>query len=112
MDPATEFDIPQDEEASGELAAESETLRGLHAKVYAADRGMRASIWVGSANATDAGLRQNVELLIELHGTRWQCGVDAVLDGKGNGADSFGSLLTPYDVSVEPTPTDSRARKA
>lgn len=111
MDPATEFDIPQDEEASGEVTTEAETLRGLHAKVYAADKGMRASIWVGSANATDAGLRQNVELLIELQGSRWHCGVDAVLDGKGNGADSFGSLLTLYDLSVEPTPPDPALEK-
>jgi hypothetical protein len=111
MDAATQFDVPEDDDATPDVAEEAEPLRGLHAKIYAANRGHRASLWVGSANATDAGLRQNVELLIELHGSRWHCGVEAVLDGKANGADSFGSLLTPYDLSVEPTLPDPALEK-
>jgi hypothetical protein len=112
MNPATEFDIPLDDDANTDRPKEAETLRGLHAKVYAADRGhARGSIWVGSANATGAGLGRNVELLIELHGTQWHCGVDAVLDGKANGGDSFGSLLTSYDLDAEPTLPDPALEK-
>ncbi len=104
--------VPQDEEANPDLAEETRDAsrlarEGLCRRIGACERAS------GSARPTPRrpASRQNVELLIELHGSRWHCGVEAVLDGKGNGADSFGSLLTPYDLSVEPTLPDPALEK-
>lgn len=103
---ATEAEDAAETNGSGREAPD-ETLRGLHAKVYAADRGTSASVWLGSANATQAGLGGgNVEMLVELAGTYWHCGVDSILNGRVQGGDSFGALLRPYDVEAEPTLRD------
>jgi hypothetical protein len=64
-------------------------LSGLHAKLYVGDAGDQAHIWTGSANATEAAFRQNVEFLAQLTGPRHRCGVDAVL-----GAERETGLLT------------------
>jgi hypothetical protein len=70
-------------------------LAGLHAKLYVADQGWNATMWTGSANATSAAFKRNVEFLVELHGKKSACGIDKVL---GDGSDgTFGSML----VSVE-----------
>jgi hypothetical protein len=107
MDDLAVFELGQDAAAPGDVARETtgETLRGLHAKVYAADRGSRASLWVGSANATGAGLGASVEMLVELQGDRRRFGVDAVLEGDGSD-NPFGRLLKQYDVDAEPPERD------
>lgn len=69
----------------------------LHAKVFAVERGKRAHLFVGSANATDAGLSQNVEFLCELVGPKRTLGVDALV---GDDAPLRG-MLTPYDRNTE-----------
>ena len=70
-------------------------LTHLHAKVFAVERGRRAHLFVGSANATDAGLGQNVEFLCELIGSAATLGVDALV-----GEDApFRRMLTPYVAS-------------
>ncbi|MCY3896251.1 MAG: phospholipase D family protein [Chloroflexi bacterium] len=81
----------------------------LHAKLFAVERGKRAHLFVGSANATDAGLSQNVEFLCELIGPKRTLGVDALV-----GEDApLRALLTPYDpCTTQPDCTegaDSRA---
>lgn len=114
MDDATEIaaDAEKDlEEDQVEATRVDESLRGLHAKAYAADRGRRASIWVGSANATHAGLERNAELLVELSGKVAHCGVDAILGGRVKGGDAFGSLLAPYNKDAEPEQSDPRLRE-
>ena len=70
----------------------------LHAKVFAVERAKRAHLFVGSANATDAGLSQNVEFLCELVGPKRTLGVDALV---GDDAPLRG-MLTPYDRGVDP----------
>ncbi len=81
----------------------------LHAKVFAVERGKRAHLFVGSANATDAGLSRNVEFLCELEGPKRTLGVDALV---GDDA-PLRAMLTPYDPSTEccddPTSEDARA---
>jgi hypothetical protein len=74
-------------------------LSGLHAKVYVADEGWNARMWIGSANATSAALERNVEFMVELRGKRSRCGVDACLGSKGNGegGEGFGELLARYE---------------
>jgi hypothetical protein len=46
-------------------------------------------------NATDAAIGPNVEFLVELHGSKSKCGIDALL-AKGSGVPAFGDLLKPY----------------
>lgn len=67
-------------------------LSGLHAKIYAVERANQAHLFIGSANATEAAFRGNVEILVEFVG-RWKTfGVDALL-----GPEGLGQLLQDYD---------------
>ncbi len=70
----------------------------LHAKVFVVERNKRAHLFVGSANATDAGLSWNVEFLCELVGPKRTLGVDALV---GDDA-PLRAMLTPYVPSVDP----------
>jgi hypothetical protein len=90
----------EEEEASLDQTLDG-ALRGLHAKLYVADAGWDARVWVGSANATEAALRRNVEFLVELIGTGSRCGVDAVLVGPAAGVPGFGDLLVDYEAADE-----------
>ena len=54
------------DDADGE--ANQSYFTQLHAKLFVFERDKRAHLFVGSANATDAGLSQNVEFLCELVG--------------------------------------------
>ena len=62
---------------------------GLHAKVFSLERGMEASLFVGSANATTAAFDRNVEFLVELRGARRDFGHDAVLGDQRTGLRSL-----------------------
>lgn len=55
-------------------------LGELHAKVIVAERGRRAHVFVGSANATGAAFGGNVEILVELRGGKTALGIEATLD--------------------------------
>lgn len=81
------------EDDSGE--EERGAIRGLHAKLYAADQGWGATVWTGSANATESAFERNVEFLVELTGPKGQVGVDAIL-GTGD-AVRLRSLLVAYE---------------
>ena len=61
----------------------SERLVGLHAKVVVVDYNHRSRVFIGSANATEAGWRQNVEVMVELEGSRRSVGSEAVVDAMG-----------------------------
>ena len=93
--------------ADAELAADAEgALTGLHAKVVVGDDGWDASVWVGSANATKAGLDTNVEFMAELRGRKSAAGVEATLD-------ALRSLLVPFThpgTPPEDTDPDGLAR--
>ena len=77
-------------------------LRHLHAKIYAVERARLAHLFVGSANATDAGMGGgNIEFLCELIGSVAKLGVDALV-----GEDApLRKMLTPY-ASSEKLDTD------
>ena len=81
-------------------------LTGLHAKVYVADAGWKARVWVGSANATQAAFERNVEFLAELQGPKSRCGIDAIL-GDAEHDRSLASLLRRYEPPVEPVEVDT-----
>ncbi len=74
---------------------------GLHAKFYVVEPGgreHRARLLLGSANATAAAFRRNIEILVEMGGRRRALGIDQFI---GDGAD-FARLLVPY----RPRPED------
>ena len=54
-------------------------LTGLHAKLYAFDRGYYTHLLVGSANATDRGWGGNDEILVEIVGKRSFFGIDSFI---------------------------------
>ncbi len=80
-------------------------LSGLHAKLYVIEDGWRARLWTGSANATHAAFRRNVELLVELRGLKSKCGIDAILGSDQPGAVGLRELLRSY----EPKPPERPA---
>lgn len=91
----------QQGDAGDDLRAEpcvddfSHPLSGLHAKIYVADAGWDARIWVGSANATEMAFGGNVEFLVELSGRKSRFGVDAILSPQ-EGSRSLIELLEEY----------------
>lgn len=72
--------------------ANTEILVGLHAKLYVVEYDRSARVLVGSANATDAAFGGNIEVLVELEGTRSGLGIATML---GDGA-PFLDLLEPH----------------
>lgn len=78
-------------------------LTHLHAKLFVVERGRLSHLFVGSANATEAGLAQNVEFLCELIAPVRVLGVDMLV---GDDA-PFRRMLTPYAPS-EPQGDDDR----
>ena len=89
--------------------ADQSYLTRLHAKLFVVEQGRRAHLFVGSANATDAGLGQNVEFLCELVGPVGTFGIDALV---GDDA-PLRAMLTSYVVSevdgTDPNGADGRA---
>ena len=73
-------------------------LTHLHAKLFVVERARLAHLFVGSANATDAGLGGNIELLCELVGPVAKLGVDALVGDEA----PFRGMLTPYVASEGP----------
>ena len=106
------------EAAAGVIAGESvpagaqsvSQMLGLHAKLYVADAGTSATVWTGSANATNAAFNRNVEFLVELGGKRTVCGVDAILDST-DGTTSLRELLLPFRPDAGQQGTDDSARE-
>jgi hypothetical protein len=83
-------------------------LRGLHAKVYLAQRGWDTHLYLGSANATHAALGTgvNIEVLAELRGKTSRVpgkGIDGFLDAK----DGMGRLLVDYVAPSEKPTVDA-----
>ena len=102
LDDAADIDVSRDDEAEADPA--DYVLQGLHAKLYVADAGWKASVWTGSANATDAAFGSNVEFLVEIQGPKSKFGIDALL-ARGSGEARFSELLKPY-VGHEYRPPD------
>ena len=104
---ATSLHVTEETEENGHASPtilETE-LSGLHAKVFIGDRGERAHVWIGSANATDAGFHANVEFLVELSGPIETCGVETVI-GERDREIGLLSLLLPYQPGSEPLPPE------
>ncbi|MGB8983044.1 MAG: phospholipase D family protein [Anaerolineales bacterium] len=103
FNPMAEADEPDDEAPENLL---SETApSGLHTKLYVADDGWNAHVWIGSANATDAAFRSNIEFLVELIGSKSRCGVDVFLRAN-KGQLNFSDLWLPFDPAAETVQVD------
>ena len=74
-------------------------LAGLHAKVFAFENGRQANLFLGSANATGAAFRRNVEILVELAGHTAVLGIDRLC-----GADDDQSLRNLFHDYRVPSP--------
>lgn len=97
------------EEGAGDDPAGQEFLTGLHAKLYIAERNRRAHVFVGSANATRAAFRGNIEFLVELIGGASRLGVATFLDAEA----PFRTLLEEYSTEggAAPDPLDEARRR-
>ena len=91
-----------------EAAAEATTghaqgvLGGLHAKIYVVERGRQAHLFIGSSNATSAGLLEgNVEFLVEMTGSLRALGIDAFIGPEAG----FARMIETY----EPTGGETEA---
>ncbi len=104
FDEVLALDEGAEPESDDTLSADT-AARGLHAKLYVADQGRRASVWTGSANATYAAFHNNVEMLVQLGGKKGDVGVDAVL-GQDGGAVSLRTLLVPFAPAEGPQQQD------
>jgi len=107
--------LPAHEEPSGEEEPEpaGEPLSGLHAKIYVAEYGWNARVWIGSANATAAALDRNVEFLVELRGKRSALGIDRLMRREKDET-SFADLLQPYsppEAPIAPDPVEERLKR-
>lgn len=75
-------------------------LSGLHAKLFVFDKGRGTTTWVGSANATTAAFNRNVELILELEGSRSRTGVAKWLElAPSPDQATFRSLLQEHSWS-------------
>jgi hypothetical protein len=84
-------------------------LSGLHAKLFIWEKGQRADWLIGSANATEAAFRNNVEFMVQLSGNKHYVGIESVM-GEGENRNSLHSLLHPY-VAPDQKPSTNRNLK-
>lgn len=90
---------------AGTQAGSESGLAGLHAKLYVAEAGWNASVWTGSANATEAAFNRNVEFLTCLTGTKSRCGIDVLLKQERGGT-YLHDLLVPFQTQGPPPVLD------
>lgn len=83
----------------------ADRLSGLHAKVVSVDRQFYSHLFLGSANATDAALQRNVEMMVEVEGKTGVYGVEAMLN-------ALGELKVEYETQggAEPDPAEEATR--
>jgi hypothetical protein len=109
-----EVEVGADQDAPVAVSSEADLVPdGLHAKTYVVEKGRRARVFTGSANATAAGLGgRNVEFGVLLEGPRSSCGIASMWDGSA-GSTGFSRLVQEYaPTSAEgapPPPEDATA---
>ena len=97
-----------DPDDDGGAEPEKETgnfLSGLHAKLFVADAGWNANVWTGSANATNAAFKNNVEFLVQLTGKKSRWGINTLTPQTGERT-GFMKLLQEYSPNSDSTPVD------
>lgn len=95
-------DIEPEEDVEAKNGANNDTgLSGLHAKLFVFDISGIGYVWTGSANATDAAFKRNVEFLVELQGESKQIGVEAILRDPEKGISVLRDLLELFNPTVD-----------
>lgn len=97
---------PDDTDGHTGFVPPGERLAGLHAKAVVIDRLDGAHVLLGSANATDAGWRSNVEVMVEFVGPIPKVGVQATLDALGELKEEYAT-----DGGSEPDAKEEAERK-
>ncbi|MYF28119.1 MAG: hypothetical protein F4029_17430 [Gammaproteobacteria bacterium] len=114
LSPAADLDArdaqeEDDTDAPAEPAAADDEgeLAGLHAKLFLFENGGQAHFFTGSANATTAAFGLNVEVLVELVGSKKDCGIASLLGSEDDARlDTLRSLLQEYTPSGDPDDKD------
>lgn len=83
LDEAATYSPDNADDDHGGFVPPGDRLAGLHAKAVVVDRLGGAHVFLGSANATDAGWQSNVEVMVEFVGPIPKVGVEATLDALG-----------------------------
>ncbi|PWD51233.1 hypothetical protein C8046_11785 [Serinibacter arcticus] len=98
VDPGVVAPVAPDAPPRARLSVDR-VLSGLHAKVVVVDRHDGAHVLLGSANATEAALQSNVEVMVELTAPAPRFGVGATLE-------ALGALVEPFatDGGASPDP--------
>jgi hypothetical protein len=78
---AAEIEIGADPGEPETAAFEHPVAEGLHAKTYVFEDGKQTTVVTGSANATQAGTKRNVEFEVVLTGPTAKVGVDSMWEG-------------------------------
>jgi hypothetical protein len=79
-------------------------LTGLHAKIYAVERGRYTHVMIGSANATEEGWSGNDEVLVEVVGQKSIFGIDTMI---GDTSD-FRLLLSKHELQEQDPPDEEQ----
>jgi hypothetical protein len=93
----------QAEEEPEAVKSDVDLTRGLHAKAYLIDAGWKSHLFTGSANATEAAFNGNVEILVELVGSKTKQGIDTLFK-RENGKTCLADLLeesTPKPMAID-----------
>jgi hypothetical protein len=100
------LEVDSEHEEKPESETEAIQQSDLHAKMYVSESGWDAHIWTGSANATEAAFKRNVEFVVELIGPRKQFGIDALMQQE-KGEIRFINLLEDIEEFVAREKPDS-----
>ena len=106
-----ESSISSDDELDGDEQTIAPELSGLHAKLFIWETGWEAGWLMGSANATDAAFRKNVEFMIELHGKKSRIGINNVM-GNEDDRNSLRKLLLEYTPPEQKIPVNRDQKRA
>ncbi|MGC4000506.1 MAG: phospholipase D family protein [Anaeromyxobacter sp.] len=101
------FRAPDQGQADGR-AARAEERSGLHAKLFVVDGSGGASVWTGSANASDAAFERNVEFMVGLSGRKGEVGTQALV---GEGEETLRTVLLEYARPDAPRAPDPQATR-
>jgi len=100
---------PEEETEHG--GGEFGDFSGLHAKLIITENGDQASVWTGSANATNPAFRgQNVEFLVKLSGPRNKVGINKFLGSESDRL-SFMCMLRPFERDPDQPAADRTLKK-
>lgn len=104
-------ETPATAEVGAEPGGIDPAAAGLHAKLFVLEERGQVTWLVGSANATDAAFRRNVEFMVALQGRRIQVGIDQIL-GVEETENRLRAILRPYPSHVESAAIDPAQKGA